>query len=188
MLRVDGLVAAIGQAPLSFDIPAGTCVGLLGSDLERLRTVAEAIGGIRPPAAGRVNIGSAEVSISLPRAAHHLTTLNEHVATIASSINNKWRLRLPVAEAIARLGVDARSRLTTPERRAAAALIAALLPETDLAVLHDPFNGMSDEVRRNAIAWIRSLSGSATAIVITGTEERDVRAVSHTVIDLGAGR
>lgn len=190
MLRVDGLVVANDHAPISFDVPAGTCVGLLGSDIERLRAVAETIGGLRAPVAGRTNTNNAEasVAVALTRAAHQLTTLGEHVTAVASSMNKKWRLRMPVAAAISRLGVDARQRLNTPESCAAAALIAALVPETDIAVLHDPFAGMSDPVRQSAIEWIRSLGGSTTAIVMTGTQERDVRAVSHTVIDLGVSR
>lgn len=188
MLRVDGLVTAHGQAPLSFDLRAGTCVGLLGSDFGRLEAVAETIAGMRAPVAGRVDIGSASVSIFLPRAAHRMTTLTEHVTTIASSMNRTWRLRLPVAAAISRLGVDPRMRLNTQASQSAAALIACLIPETDVAVLHDPFAGLNDAIRHNAIEWIRSLSGSATAIVVTGTQERDVRAVSHSVIEIGAGR
>ena len=195
MLRVEELSAGAADTPLTFDVAAGHCVGLLGRDATALRRIAEALGGMRPPAAGRVLIDTVDllhneqrrshVSVCLPRAAHRLTTLGEHLSTIAST---RGRTRLPVADAIARLGLDPRARLTTAAAQSAAALLGALIAETSVAVLHDPFNGLTEAVRRNAIEWIHSLSNSRTSFVMTGTEERDVRSVSHSVIEIGARR
>jgi len=195
VLRVEGLSAEAAEKPLTFDVAAGCCVGLLGRDLDALSRIARALSGLRQPSAGRVLIDTVDVhrdeqsrsliSVCLPRAAHHATTIGEHLSTIASA---RGHARLSVADAIARLGVDPRARLNSAAARSAAALLAALITETSVAVLHDPFAGLTDTVRRNAIEWIRSLSDSRTSFVMTGTEERDVRSVSRLVIEIGARR
>jgi ABC-type thiamine transport system ATPase subunit len=95
---------------------------------------------------------------------------------------------MTVADGIARLGLNARLRLNTPSAKSAAALIAAILPDAAIVVLHDPFRDLSDDIRAKSIEWIRSLAESGTSVLITGTSERDVRSVSHSVIEIGAGR
>lgn len=195
MLRVEGLMPTAGGTALTFDIPNGRCVGLLGKDLGALRQIADCVCGIRVPVAGRILIDDLDIqrdqdrarlqiAVNFSRTAHRLTTLGEHARTIAGTRPS----RATVAAAMSRLGLDAKMRLAAPSARAAAALIAALLPTAALIVLHDPFEDLENDVREKAIAWIRSLSDSGTALLFTGTEERDVRAVSHSVIELGAGR
>jgi ABC-type sugar transport system ATPase subunit len=194
MLRVEGLTIAGSQA-LTFDVPNGRCVGLLGKDAAALRHVAECIGGIRLPAAGRVLIDDLDIqrdqdrarrriAVGIARAAHALTSLGEHARTIAGT----RPVRVTAAAGIARLGLDPDLRLTTPAARAAAALTAALLPDATVVVLHDPFRNLETDVRVKAIDWIRSLAESGASLFVTGTEERDVRGVSHSVIEFGAGR
>lgn len=196
MLRVEGLPTHIGGASLTFDVAESQCAGLLGRDLAVLLTLAENITGLRAPVTGRVLLDDidthrdrerarARIAVGLSRAAHPLTTLVEHAATVSAT---RAALRISVPAAIARLGLNAGTRLSTPAAKSAAALLAALLPDVGLVVLHDPFRGLDAGTRTNAIDWIRSLGSSRTSVVITGAEERDVRAVSHFVIDVGAGR
>ncbi len=195
MLRVEGLTVAASGPALSFDAPAGQCTGLLGSDAAVLLRFSEAICGIRAPIAGRVLVGGADIlsdnrarsqlSVCLARATNRFTNIREHVAAVVAA---RGSLRLPAADGMSRLGVDPRARLDTSAARSAAALLAALIPAANVAVLHEPFAGMDTNVRQNAIDWIRSLSGTPAAIVIIGGEERDVRAVSHSVVSVGAGR
>jgi len=195
MLRVEGLAPNAGDSALTFDIPNGRCVGLLGRDVRALRQIAECVCGIRVPAAGRILIDDLDIqrdqdharrkiAVSFPGTAHRLTTLGEHAGVIARTRPS----RITAAAAIARLGLDAKMQLATPATKAAAALVAALLPDAALVVLHDPFRNLENEVRVKAIDWIRSVSDSGTSLLVTGTEERDVRAVGHSVIETGAGR
>lgn len=195
MVRVEGLSVSASDAALTFDVPDGQCVGLLGRDASAALDLAETIAGMRTPSAGRVLVGGADILrdavaraqiiICLPRAAHRATSIEEHVSTVAAA---RGAVRVPVADAIARLGVDPRARLTTAAARSAAALVASLVPDAGVIVLHDPFSGLHEDVRRRATDWIRALSGSRTSIVMIGLNERDVRAVSHSVISAGAGR
>jgi ABC-type multidrug transport system ATPase subunit len=195
MLRVDGLAPFAGVNPLSFDVPAGRCAGLLSSDVHALLAIAECTCGIRIPFAGRVLIDDLDVArqrdrtqpqiaAGLARAAHHLTSLGEHAAAVSAS----RRTRMPVTEGLARLGLDARTRLNTGPAKSAAALLAALLPAAPVVILHDPFRNLDDATRAKSIDWIRALSESSVSVLVTGTEERDVRAVSHSVIEFGASR
>jgi len=193
-LRVEGLPVG-GTSALTFDVKDGQCAGLLGRDLAALRDVTDAIGGLRVPGAGRILIDDRDIladrdrtlretAVAIARAAHPSTTLGEHAGTIASA----RKTRMTAADGIARLGLLPRMRLNTPAARAAASLIGALIADARVIVLHDPFRDLASDTREKAIAWIRSLAGSDVAVVITGSEERDVRAVSHLVIDVGAGR
>ena len=195
MLRGEGLVISAGTPALTFDVPDGRCLGFLSFDVSTLLHVAECAAGISAPFAGRVLVGDLDVvrdgdrarpriAVGLARTAHRLTSLGEHAAAVARS----RRTRASAADGIARLGLDGRTRLDTPSAQAAAALVAALLPDAPAVVLHDPFRHLDDGVRSKAIEWIRSLPEFGTSVLVTGTEERDVRAVSHAVIELGGGR
>lgn len=201
MLRAEGLVARAGNTALTFDVEKGRCVGLLGSDLDALCRISECVSGIRVPAAGHVRITALDsnaqldvhrdadrvrrqIAVRLPETAHRLTTLGEHLAAVAGA----RPARVTAASAMARLGLDPKMPLATSSARSAAALAAALLPDAPLVILHDPFQSLDAGVRAKGIDWIRSLASSGTSVLVTGTEERDVRAVSHAVIEIGAGR
>lgn len=185
----------MGAGALTFDVADGRSVGLLDRDLAALLHVAECVCGLRKPRTGRVLVDDvdlarsdearASVAVNLSRAAHSLTSLGEHVGVVAAM---RGKLRMPLADGIARLGLDASRQLNTPAAKSAAALLCALLPDARAVVLHDPFRDLDHTTRDKAITWIRALADSGASLLITGAEERDVRAVSHSVIEAGAGR
>lgn len=195
MVRVEGVPLVAGSPLLQFEIGDGRCAGLLGSDERILEQFAETMAGLRAPIAGRILIDdidlgrdarkSSHVSVFLPRAAHRLTTLGEHLSAVASA---RGSLRFAVPMAIERLGLSSRTRLSTPSARSAAALAAALIPDSRLVVLNNPFGMLDSVTRQRAIDWIRAMSETRASVVVTGTAEDDVRAVSHQVIEAGAGR
>jgi ABC-type multidrug transport system ATPase subunit len=191
MLRVEG-VAASGTAPLTFDVSPGRSVGVLGRDLEGLLRFAECASGMRLPSSGRVLIDELDIhrepnrarrlmAVNLSRASHPLATLGEHLQPVAAA----RPLRGTVADGLARLGLGSQMRLNTKHAQSAAALAAALLTNAQVVVLHDPLRDLDDATRTRAIDWIRSLA-SAASILIIGDTERDVRAVSHSVLEPGA--
>lgn len=194
MLRVEGVPA--GGAAWTFDVPDGRCVGLLSADATALAHISDVISGLRPTTAGSILIDGWDsvrdgarvrmlVSVCLPRAADHRATVLDHVGAIARA---RGAVREPVADGLARLGLSPNTRLTTVAAKAGAALAAALIARASVIVLNEPFRGLSDDTRTRAIDWIRSLSSAPVSIVIAGSEERDVRAVSHHVITPGVGR
>lgn len=191
MLRVEAVTAG-SAAPLTFEIGAGRSVGVLSRDLAGLLHFAECAAGMRVPSSGRVLIGELDVhreperarrliAVNLSRASHPLSTLGEHLQPVVAA----RALRGSVADGLARLGLASRMRLNTKQSQSAAALAAALIPNAQVVVLHDPFRHLDDATRTKAIEWIRSLTES-TSILITGDTERDVRAVSHSVLEPGA--
>jgi len=195
MLRVEGLTIGAGDPPLSFEIANGQTIGLLGSDANQLLRIVEAVGGLRVPLAGNIRIDDLDVvrdsararpivSICLPRATHRETSLREHAGVVAASRSS----RISAGDGIKRLGLNPKMRLTTPAAKSAAALLAALLPNVPVVLLHEPFRNLDAGTRATAIAWIRELGASGASVLVASTEEGDVRAVSHSVIGAGATR
>lgn len=196
MLRVEDLRVGSANAALTFEVPGGRCVGVLGRDAVYLHQLSECLTGLRAPAGGRALVDEFDtirdrdqartrLSVCVPRAVDRVTTIGEHVGTIAAA---RRSLRASVAESLSRLGLDPRQRLTTGAARSAAALIGALIAETSAIVLHEPFTALDESTREKAIVWIRALADAPVSIVILSAAERDVRSVSHHVIDAGAGR
>jgi ABC-type multidrug transport system ATPase subunit len=195
VVRVDGVPLVGGGPALQFEIGDGRCAGLLGSDERTLAHFAHTMAGMRGPIAGRILIDDVDVwresaqrsqtSVFLPCAAHRLLTLGEHLDTVARI---RGSLRFTVAAAIERVGLSSNTRLDTPTARSAAALAAALIPDSRLVVLHQPFAGLDGSMRQRAVDWIRAMSNTRASIIVTGTAEGDVRAISHHVIEAGAAR
>lgn len=196
MLRVEDLRVGTATPALRFDVAHGRCTGVWGHDAAHLQQIFDCLAGLRAPAGGRVLVDEfdtirerdqarARMSVNLPRTADRVTTIAEHVAAIAAA---RGSLRSSVADTIGRLGADPSMRLTTASARAAAGLIGALIGDTSVIVLHEPFLALDESTRERAIAWIRALADAPVSIVMLSTAERDVRSVSHQVIDAGAGR
>ena len=195
MIDVDAVPLEPGGHALKFSVADGRCAGVLGAQEHLLARFAETLAGARAPIAGRILIddvdvrrsdgGGARISAYIPRAAHRLVTLGEHLSAVAAA---RGTMRFTPAQAIDRLGLNARTRLNTAAAQSSAALAAALMPESRLIVLHQPFAALDPAARHRAIDWIRAMAETPASIIVTGTAEGDVRAVSHQVIDAGAGR
>lgn len=196
MLRVEALRAGAAAPALTFDVPHGKCIGVFGHDAAALQQISECLSGARVPVSGRVlvddvdtsrnwNAARTRVSVYVPSATDRVTTAGEHVATIAAA---RGALRASVVDSMRRLGVNPHQPLTTGAAKAAAALVGALIADTSAIVLYEPFTALDASTRDKAILWIRELAESPVSIVMLSAIERDVRSVSHAVIDVGAGR
>ena len=200
MLRVEALVTRAGRAPLSFEVARGRCVGLLGTTAEDVSRVLLAAAALSRPVSGRVMIDDIDtvrepdsvrrrVAVTRPRCVTDRLRLREYLDTVARARRSTGTtLRASVAETLQRLALDGARTLTSPAARAEAALAASLMPSVGLVVLNEPLAHVSSDTRTRAIEWIRALANEPVAVLIGGREERDLRAVSHTVIAMETAR
>lgn len=194
MLRAEQLAMSGGRAPISFAVERGRCLGLLGPTPQHTSHLLLACAALARPVSGRVLINDTDTAAN-PEAARRQVAvartqcvderlhLREYLRAVARGRRAAGTtLRLSVTEMLARLDLDGARALSSPEAQAEAAIAAALLPAVGLVVLDEPFAHLRSETRVRAIEWIRALAADSAAVVIGGREERDLRAVSHTVV------
>ena len=193
MLRVEGLPCPGGT--LTFEVAPGQCLGLWSHGADDLAPVSQMIAALRSAAPGRVAIDRwdserdaaqfrAAVSVYLPKAADRRSTALEHVHAIARVRGS----RDSAAAALRRLHISPDAPMASAAVRSGAALAAVLVSGAPVLVLHEPFTELSHDTRGSAIEWILALARTTTSIVVSGREERDLRAVSTLVIKVGATR
>ncbi len=193
MLRVEGVPVAAGRGPLSFDVPAGRCIGIQGRSPAEISRFLLAAAGLARPVGGRVLIDGRDPSQDPAATRRHVAItrrgsidarlrLSEYLTTVAGARRATGTIaRVPVTALLERLALNGARALSTTEARAEAALGAALLPSVGLVILDEPFANVSADTRARAIEWIRALADEPVAVLIGGLEERDLRTVGHTV-------
>jgi len=200
ILRADGVTAAGGHAPLTFEVGSGRCLGVLSTSPRDTSRLLLTSAGLIKPLTGRVTIAGIDAVQSPDAARRHVAItrrdcidsrlrLDEYLSAVSQA---RRAMGLPsrasVPAVVDRLGLDRSKRLSSAVARAEAALAAALMPGVSLVVLDEPFRDISDETRTRAIEWIRTLAAEAVAVVIGSRVERDVRSVSHTVMSVEPAR
>lgn len=200
MLRVESVSMRAGRAPLTFDVPHGRCLGLLSASAEDTSRLLLAAAGMARPLTGRVLISDVDsltatdasrhrVAITRPQCVDPRLLLREYLDTVSRARRDAGVApRASTAEVLQRLALNGARALDSSAARAEAALAAALLPAVDLVILDEAFAHVSADTRTRAIEWIRALADEPVAVLIGGREERDLRAVSHTVISMEAAR
>jgi ABC-type multidrug transport system ATPase subunit len=199
-LRVEGLLAAGGSAPLTFEVSRGRCLGLLGASALGTSRLLQTVAALEKPATGRVTIADIDVRLDPDAARRHVAImrrscidsglrLHEYLSAVSHARKaSGFSARASVSTVIERLALNRARSLSSPAARSEAALAAALLPAVGLVLLDEPFRDLSDETRARAIEWIRALAQETVAVVIAGPTERDLRAVSHTVVSVEASK
>lgn len=200
ILRADGLSAADGRAPLTFEVASGRCLGLLSTSPRYTSSLLQAAAGLTKPVTGRVTIAGIDVRENPEAARRHVAItrrdcvsgqlrLHEYLSAVSQARQAMGcGSRASVPAVIGRLGLDRSRILSSPAANAEAALAAALLPAVSLVLLDEPFRDVSDETRARAIEWIRALAAEPVAVVIGGSAESDLRAVSHVVVRVEPAR
>lgn len=200
MLRVESLTVTPKYTPLTFDVASGECLGLLGFSATHTSRLLVTVAGLARPLSGSVLIDGVDVIDGSATARRQLAItrtpcvpvqlrLREYLQTVIDSRRSHGMpSRTTAAAALERLRLDGGRMLSTPAARSEAALAAAILPSARLVILDEPFHAVSADTRTAAIEWIRALAADSVGVLIGGREERDVRAVSHTVISTGRAR
>lgn len=209
MITVAGLTRRFGTFTavdnVSFDIPAGQIVGLLGHNGAGKTTIMKMLTGFLEPSAGSICInGNAVGSIGGPSAANDIGYLPESLPvypelTVADYLDYVAELRGVTAQAkpLAIGQVVRQTHLTekitqtigTLSRgyRQRVGVAQALLAKPRLLILDEPTNGLDPMQILHMRALIKGLSQQATVVLSTHILQ-EVKAVCDRVLILRNGR
>jgi putative ABC transport system ATP-binding protein len=194
---------------VSMQVPAGTCVALLGRSGSGKSTLLNLIAGIDRPSAGRVCVSGREVS-AMPE---HDRTLFRRTQVgfvfqffhLLPTLTVEENVRLPLelagrgADAGARaaamlaavgLGDRARSfpdRLSGGEQQRVA-VARALVHDPALVLADEPTGALDAETGRHVLAMLLALSRERGKTVVVVTHSDEVARAADAVFELAGGR
>jgi branched-chain amino acid transport system ATP-binding protein len=206
-------VAAVGRRfgglqalhDVSFTVPAGMAMGIIGPNGSGKTTLFEIISGAQQPTAGRVHFRGEDVTrrkahercaLGIARTFQMVETLGqmsvlENVLVAALLRQGGERARRRSLELLERLGLADRARRQARELSASELrrldVARALATEPSLLLLDEPLAGLTDEEIRGTFATLRELrERGLTIVMIEHRLEPMFGLVSH-VIALDAG-
>jgi branched-chain amino acid transport system ATP-binding protein len=197
MLRVDGIrVIMKGFVILrgvSFEVPSGGLIGLVGRNGAGKTTTLKSIVGILPPAAGRISLDGTDL-LSVPghrRAQLGIGYMPEDrrlIGTLTVEDNilmPAWAGKLVAAEerlsyiyqVMPDVGTMARRRASALSggQQKMVALARALMSGTKLLLLDEPFEGLSPAIGEKLAATIRRLQKDGVSVLMA---ESDLKRIS----------
>jgi len=215
LLRVDGLSVPGWVDDLSFDVRGGEILGFAGLVGAGRTEAFEALVGLRPRRAGRVQIDGRDVMIKSPRDAMRagMTYLSEdrkgkglHVDLglrenlTMMTLDRDARPWLDIQAGRAALDaaiLDFGIRVRDPECTARAlsggnqqklALAKYLRPGPRVVVLDEPTRGVDVGAKRDIYALVHRLAAEGRAVVVISSELIELIGLSHRVAVLHGGR
>jgi branched-chain amino acid transport system ATP-binding protein len=196
MLRVDGIqVVMKGFVILrgvSFEVPPGGLVGLVGRNGAGKTTTLKSIVGILSPIAGRISLDGADL-LSVPghrRAQLGIGYLPEDrrlIGTLTVEDNlfmPAWASKLAAEERLSYIfrimpdvGTMARRRASTLSggQQKMVALARALMSGTKLLLLDEPFEGLAPAMGEKLAATIQQLRNDGVSVLMA---ESDLKRIS----------
>jgi molybdate/tungstate transport system ATP-binding protein len=192
MIRVDGLSLRAGRFSLSgisFEIPAGGYVALMGKTGSGKTSILEAVCGLRPVTAGRITLGARDVTDLPPgqrgvgyvpqdRALFRTMNVGENIA-FGPTIQGWPRERIfeRVGELAELLGLDALLD-RTPDGLSGGeaqrvALGRALASRPEILCLDEPLTALDDETRDGLIDLLARVRKETQVTVLHVTHSRE---------------
>ena len=208
MIRVEHLTRRYGDFTavddVSFEIPRGEVVGLLGHNGAGKTTIMKMITGFLEPTDGSIHVDELEVGRDTQAIQGRIGYLPENCPvwpemTVIDYLDYQAALHgvpeagrnAAVATAIRRTALKdkATQSIQTLSRgyRQRVGVAQALLHDPDIIILDEPTNGLDPTQIRHMRELIRELAQSATVIVSTHILQ-EVQAVCERVLILRAGR
>jgi ribose transport system ATP-binding protein len=214
-LKVEGLVVPDWVEHLSFEVRAGEVLGFAGLVGAGRTEAFEAILGLRPRSAGRIEIGGRVVDVKRPRDAmrHGLTYLSEdrkgkalHVdlnlqdnLTLMTLEHYAHPLldlkagRAALKQAVADFGIrtgdlSSRARMLSGGNQQKLALAKFLQPEPNVIVLDEPTRGVDVGSKRDIYFLIHRLAAQGRAVIVISSELIELIGLCHRVAVMRAGR
>jgi ABC-type polar amino acid transport system ATPase subunit len=198
---------------VSFTAARGEVLVLRGPSGAGKTTVLRAIAGLDPIAAGRITVDGAAIGPDQTQRARALRELRRHVGMVfqfhhlfehLTALENVWLapvhvLRQPRAEAerrahelLEQMGIGARARARPRElsggeaQRVAIARALAVGPQ--VLLMDEPTASLDAERRDSLAGTLRHLAAGGCTLVIASHDEEFIRACSHRVVRMEAGR
>ena len=208
MIEVNGLTRNYGDLvavnEVSFEIPRGQIVGLLGHNGAGKTTIMRMLTGYLEPTAGSIRIDGLEISeqrLNIQRKIGYLSenaplypdmSVVEYLEYVADLRSVPNRERLPAikrALANTRLTEHALDAVTTLSKgyKQRLGVAQAILHEPEILILDEPTNGLDPTQILEMRTLVKELSARATIIVSTHILQ-EVEAVCERVIIMVQGR
>jgi ABC-2 type transport system ATP-binding protein len=207
-IRARGLTKRFGSVlaldSLDLDVPRGSVFGLLGPNGAGKTTTIRILTGLARASGGSAIVAGVDVHDDRPEARRRLGYLDqdprfygwmkgrellELVGRLAGLSGVELRQRVAATLARTGLGDAAERRIGTYSggMRQRLGIAQAVLHEPDLLILDEPVSSLDPEGRRDLLALIESLSGTATVVVSTHVLA-DVERICDRVAILDRGR
>lgn len=192
---------------ITFDIPRGSVVGLLGENGAGKTTLIYLIVGVRKPSLGTIDLASAPDSRQpthstlakqrlgyLPERPYfpeHLTgeQFLEYFGTLAGLSKSDIRKRVPITLSLVGMESARKTELKNYSKGMLQriGIAQALLHEPDLLVLDEPMSGLDPQGRKEMRELIQNLSKEGKTILFSSHIISDVEAICNQVAVIRKG-
>jgi branched-chain amino acid transport system ATP-binding protein len=210
-LAVDGLRKRFGGQVavdgVSFTLPAGTLLGLIGPNGSGKTTTLNLVNGIYPPDAGTIRVDGADLTGRRPAAlVKHGVTRTFQTAHVFTTITALENMLIPVLhhpghrarfheQALALLEfVGLHDHRDTPASELSGGqqklleFVRALMTEPAIVLMDEPFAGVHPSVKELMRARIAEVNAGGTSFVIVSHEIPDLTRLCAQVICMSQGR
>ncbi|TJZ67429.1 sugar ABC transporter ATP-binding protein [Chitiniphilus eburneus] len=213
-LKVSGLTVPGWAEDLSFEVREGEILGFAGLVGAGRTEAFEAVIGLRPRTAGRIELAGQPVDLRNPRQAmrHGITYLSEdrkgkglHVdlglrdnltLMVLERYAQPWlrldRERDALAHAVAEFGIRtgdhaSKARMLSGGNQQKLALAKFLHPDPRVIVLDEPTRGVDVGAKRDIYFLIRRLAAEGRAVIVISSELIELIGLCHRVAVMRAG-
>jgi ABC-2 type transport system ATP-binding protein len=188
-------------ADVSFTLPRGSVVGLIGRNGAGKSTAIRCLLGIESPSSGQVRVFGEDplrpslasrqrLGVMLDDGVPFLGATPDQLMDFAAPLYPRWDNRIE-ADLRARFRIDGRQKLAKMSlgQRRAVALTLALCPRPDLLVLDEPAANLDPVLRREFLAEVLQLVAEpGRTVVFSSHNLTDVERIADRVIILHEGR
>ena len=209
VVEVDGLRKAFGAVPaldgLSFRVPAGSVLGLLGPNGSGKTTTVSILSTALRPDAGRATIGGLDVVADAARVRRVIGFAGQFAAvdpnltgrenlTLIGRLSRLGRAqaRVRAGELLGSFGLTAAAdrlvRTYSGGMRRRLDLAAALLHRPPVLFLDEPTTGLDPESRFALWDSVRELSRSGTTVLLTTQYLEEADTLADQVVIISAGK
>jgi len=209
VVEVDGLRKAFGAVPaldgLSFRVPAGSVLGLLGPNGSGKTTTVSILSTALRPDAGRATIGGLDVVADAARVRRVIGFAGQFAAvdpnltgrenlTLIGRLSRLGRAqaRIRAGELLGSFGLTAAAdrlvRTYSGGMRRRLDLAAALLHRPPVLFLDEPTTGLDPESRFALWDSVRELSRSGTTVLLTTQYLEEADTLADQVVIISAGK
>lgn len=202
--RFGGQVAVDG---VSFAVPAGTLVGLIGPNGSGKTTTLNLVNGVHRPDGGRIRVAGADLTGARPavlvRRGVTRTFQTPHVFTTITALEN---MLVPVLHTSGQRGefmdralrllefVGLRAHRDTPASELSGGqqklleFVRALMTKPGIVLMDEPFAGVHPSVKELMRERISEVNASGTSFIIVSHEIPDLTRLCKEVICMSAGQ
>lgn len=158
---------------LSFTVPAGTTLVLMGESGSGKTSVLRLCAGLLKPTAGTVSVGTQKIAMQFQEA--RLLPTRTAAENINAVLSDTKRTLPKAKEWLCRVGLGDAADLYPAELSGGmaqrVALCRALAARADLILLDEPFRGLDEGTKAGVMALVRQETAGKTVVIVTHDRE-----------------